>query len=275
MRPDEKIEFAALIEKTWRFYGQKPTGEVVADWFDLLEGFPLDAIRAAFSRHLTDPDRGQYPPKPADLARFLPVPKPQDDGRPGPDEAWGMLLRVARDEAETGVLSEEMREAWLACGPILDEGDEVGARRCFIEVYGRRVQAARERHEPARWTATLGTDKALRQQGVDQAVKLGRIGADQARALLPGPSTASLEQVAGLLEGPDAPPDAVSVSQRLRGLIEIINNAGAAADDQRKAEEAARREQEQAERARVLQELDRRGVFPGGGPGDPGQEAAA
>lgn len=276
MQPTDKAAFGVLLTGYLQEIYDKPiSAALLSVWFSALAGHALNDIEAAFARYVASQDDCRFPPKPGDIIRHLSAAVAVNDGRPGPDEAWGMLLRVARDEAETGVLSEEMREAWFACGPTLDEGDEVGARRCFIEVYWRRVQAARERHEPARWTATLGTDKALRQQGIEQAVKLGRIGADQARALLPGPSTASLEQVAGLLEAPDAPPDAVSVSKRLRGLIEIINNAGAAADDQRKAEEAARREREQTERARVLQELNRRGGFPGGGLGEnTGEEAA-
>lgn len=273
MSPTEKPQFVALLTRAFRFAGKDISAdpETVADWLDEFAEYPLAALDGALRRHRRE---SVYPPKPADIYRYLDG-KAADDGRPCADEAWGMLLRFARDEAETGVMSEEMREAWLACGPILDEGDEVGARRCFISVYESHVRDARERHEPARWTVTLGTDKALRVQRVEQAVKLGRIGADQARALLPGPSTASLEQVAGLLEGPDAPPDALAVSQRLRELIEIINNAGSKADDQRKAEEAARREREQAERAKALRELAKRGVLPGGGPGEKtGEEAA-
>jgi hypothetical protein len=45
----------------------------------------------------------------------------------------------------------------------------------------------------------------LREDRIRQAVSAGRIGADRARSLLPEPDTTSLEQVAGLLEGPDAP----------------------------------------------------------------------
>ena len=267
MQLTDKAAFGVLLTGYLQEIYEKPISPALLSvWYGALSGYPLDEIEAAFARYVAHPDDCRFAPKPGDIVKHLGAAVAANDGRPCSDEAWGTLLRFARDEAETGVLSEEMREAWLACGPILDEGDEVGARRCFIEVYGRHVQTARERHEPARWTATLGTDKALRQQGIEQAVKLGRISADQARALLPGPSTASLAEVAGLLEGPDAPPDALAVSQRLRGLIEIINNAGSKADDQRKADEAARREREQAERAKALRELAKRGVLPGGGP---------
>ena len=257
MQLTDKAAFGVLLTGYLQEIYEKPISPALLSvWYGALSGYPLDEIEAAFARYVAHPDDCRFAPKPGDIVKHLGAAVAANDGRPCSDEAWGTLLRFARDEAETGVLSEEMREAWLACGPILDEGDEVGARRCFIAVYESHVQAARERHEPARWTVTLGTDKALRQLRVDQAVKRGLIGSDHARALLPGPSSASLAEVAGLLEGPDAPPDARAVSQRLRGLIEIINNAGSRADDQRKAEDAARRERE----------LAKRGVLPGGGP---------
>ena len=265
MQASDKADFTALVAKTWRFYGKQPTGEDVADWFDLLAEFPLAVVATAFRRHLTDPHQGQYLPKPADIIRHLPVPRPEDDGRPSADEAWGLLLRLVRDEAETGALSEEIREGWQACGPVLDAGDEVGARRCFIDAYNRRVQLARERHEPVRWTVTLGTDRQLREERIGEAVKLGRIGRDHARALLPGPSAGSIEQVAGLLEGPDATPEDRSVSARLRELVAIITAAGSEADDRRRTEREARQARESASRERALSALQARGVSPAAG----------
>ena len=59
-----------------------------------------------------------------------------NDSRPGADEAWGILIRLIRDERETGVLSE----GWATCQPILDLGDEVGARLAFRETYRRQVE---------------------------------------------------------------------------------------------------------------------------------------
>lgn len=272
MQATDKADFTALIAKTWRFYGKQPTGEDVADWFELLANFPLGVVATAFRRHLTDPHQGQYLPKPADIIRHLPVPKAEDDGRPSADEAWGLLLRLVRDEAETGALSEEIREGWQACGPVLDAGDEVGARRCFIDAYNRRVQLARERHEPVRWTVTLGTDRALRQERVSEAIKLGRIGRDHAISLLPGPSATSIEQVAGLLEGPDATPDQQRVSRQLRGLLEIIRAGGSDAEDRRREEREARQARESAEREKALAALESRGIKPGSAGTD---EAAA
>ena len=253
MNATDKTAFAALIVKTWRFYGKRPEAEDIAAWFDLLEDCPLAAVATAFKRHLTDANTGQYLPKPADIIRRLPT-APGDDGHPGPDEAWGLLVRLIRDERETGVLTDEMRAGWQACQPILDLGDEVGARRCFIEVYARHIQDARQRDHRARWTVTLGTDPALRQQRLNEALETRRIGVDQVRALLPGPAPASLDQVAGLLEGPDASDQDARTAERLRALAAMLRAGSAETEASRAAERQQQREAE-AERKHQIQAL--------------------
>jgi len=266
VKSTDETAFTALIAKTWRFYGKTPTGEDVAAWFELLESFPLDAVATAFKRHLTDPERGQYLPKPADVIRHLPA--AVHDDRPGPDEAWGLLLRVIRDERETGVLTDEMRAGWTACQPILDLGDEVGARKCFLEVYARAVAEARRNGQPARWTATLGTCPQLRAQRLTEAVQAQRLSRDQVAGLLPGPTPASLDQVAGLLEGPDSPRKDADTAQRLRALAALLR-AGSAEAEARRAEQRQRQRDRETERQREVQRL----IDPHAGP--PGQENAA
>lgn len=247
MQPTDKPGFAEIIAKTWRFYGKQPTGDDLADWFELLEGFPLEAVAVAFKRHLTDPKAGQYLPKPADIIRHLPIPKPEDDGRPSPDEAWGQLLRLVRNEAETGVLSDEIRHGWQVCGSILDAGDEIGARKCFLAAYGRAVDDARQRGIPPHWTVTLGTDPQLRRERIAAAVQRGQIGRDHAMALLPGPSAAAIDGVAGLLAGPEASEQDRKTSQRLRSLADALRAAMAVEEAKDAASTEARRAQRDAE----------------------------
>lgn len=251
MQSTDAPAFTALIARTWRFYGKAPTGEDVAAWFDLLAAFPLDTLAAAFNRHLTDTERGQYLPKPADIIRQFPA-RQADEGRPGPDEAWGLLLRLIQDEQETGVLTDEMRAGWETCAPILKRGDEVGARKCFLETYTRAVQAARAAHPPPRWTVTLGTDPQRRIQRLSEAVAAHRLTADH--ALLPGPAPASLDQVAGLLAGPEASAEERNVAERLRALAALLR-ASSAQDEDRRAEQRQReREAQAARRADLLQQ---------------------
>lgn len=275
MQATDEIDFAALIAKTWRFYDKKPTGETVADWFEMLAGFDLAAIATAFQRHLIDPKAGQYLPKPADVIRHLPTAAAANDGHPGADEAWGLLVRLIHDERETGVLTEEMRAGWQACQPILDLGDEVGARMCFLDVYRRRTQEARQNGFKAHWTVTLGADPTLRIQRLQEAVAARRISVDHAHSLLPGPTPTSLDAVAGLLEGPEASWQDITTSQRLRAMAELIRSNSAAAE-QRRAEHRQQQREAEVEKKRqamaaVEAELARRRVIAGGHP----QQAAA
>jgi hypothetical protein len=262
VKSTDKPIFGMLVAKTWRFYGKTPSGDEVADWFELLEGFDLDDVATALKRHLTDPDRGQYLPKPADIIRHLST-APGDDGHPGADEAWGLLVRLIQDERETGVLTDEMRAGWAACGPVLDLGDAVGARRTFIEAYTRAVAEARVRRTPARWTVTLGTCPQLRAQRLAEAVQAKRLSCDQVTALLPGPAPASLDQVAGLLEGPDAPRQDAATAQRLRALAALLRAGSAEAEAHRAAERQEQREREADRKQTVQRLLDQRATAQG------------
>ena len=252
MQAADKVPFTALILKTWRFYGKAPTGEEVADWYELLEGFQLEAVAAAFKAHLTDPDRGQYLPKPADVIRHLPA-AAVHDGRPGPDEAWGLLLRFVTDEAETGVYTEEMRHGWQACDPILKQGDEIGARRCFLDAYSRAVQDARQQRQSVRWNVTLGHDPQLRIQRLNEAISAGRLSADHASALLPGPTPATIRHVCGLIEGPDASAEERAIAERLRLLAQALR-ASDAEEEARRAQRQRERDAEEARRQELMQQ---------------------
>ena len=170
-----------------------------------------------------------------------------------------MLLRLIQDERETGMLTDEMRAGWQACQPILDMGDEVGARRCFIEVYTREVGIARRHHAPVRWEVSLGTDSRLREIRLHEAIHAGRISRDHAQSLLPGPAPVSIDHVAGLLEGPGATKSDFDVAAKLRGLAQALRQ-GLNDGRDREREERERQRAEEASKKRDIQRLlDERG----------------
>ena len=268
MQPTDKIAFTALLEKVWRFNRLEVTGQDVADWIGILAAVPFQAVEAAFNRHLTDPKHGSYLPKPADIFRQLNQAS-ADDGRPGADDAWGIMLRLVNDERETGVLTDEMRIGWTACQPILDLGDEVGARLAFRESYAREVEKARKMAVAPRWTPTLGTDPTLRQTRLREAAEAGRIGMDAVRTLLPGPTPHQIAQVAGLLTGPDASDAEARIGANLKQLAQILRNASAEAERKRTQANAAKRNDEAAKKAAIQELLEQRQRD-----NDSGQEAA-
>ena len=101
MHSPDKAGFAAHILALAEIYGKALSPAAIGIYWTVLQGYPLAEVQRAIKRHVHDPDAGQYFPKPADLIRHLSTAAPRDD-RPGPDEAWGLLVRLMRDERETG-----------------------------------------------------------------------------------------------------------------------------------------------------------------------------
>ena len=266
MNSTDRAGFAAHILAIAEIYGKALSTPAIGIYWTALQGYPLAAVQRAIERHVQDSEAGRFFPKPADLIRQL-RPRAGDDDHPDPDEAWGLLVRLLGDERETGVLTEEMRVGWQACQPILELGDEVGARKCFLTVYVRHVEDARRHGQRARWTVTLGTCPQLRARRLAEAVQAKRLSRAQMTALLPGPAPASLDQVAGLLEGPGASKQEAKTAERLRALAALLRAGSADADVRRAAERQAQRERETERRRAIPDQLDPHA-------GEPGRDAA-
>ena len=118
-------------------------------------------------------------------------------GHPTANEAWAMVL-ASLDEAETVVWTDQVAEAAAVARPILEAGDEVGARMAFRDAYERIV---RERADEPRWFPSLGRDAGRREAALDRAVADGRLRREHVDGLLPPPINAKGHVIAGLLSG--------------------------------------------------------------------------
>ncbi|MGL5005686.1 MAG: hypothetical protein ACRDAM_22385, partial [Casimicrobium sp.] len=137
----------------------------------------------AIEAHLRDPKHGEFLPRPASIERWLAT-FHADDGRPSPDEAWGIAL-AAESEAATVVWTPEIRAAWAACETIAVEGrDKVGARKTFLATYERVLQQVRARAEPVRWDISHGHDPHQRVAAIEEAARLNRIASADALAVI-------------------------------------------------------------------------------------------
>jgi len=105
-----------------------------------------------------------------------------NDGRPDADEAWATM---PMNEQVSVVWTEEMAHAWGVALPLLEAGDFAGARSAFSDAYRKAVLKARARREPVRWTPSLGSETAGRESVLLDAVKKGRLSAEQVEQLLP------------------------------------------------------------------------------------------
>ena len=243
MKSTDKSAFALEIAGCMTELYDKAVSPALLDvWFNALEPYALADVKAAIAAHVADPEAGRFAPKPADVIRQLQARQPEEpDDHPGAEQAWGLLMRFVSDERESGLLTEPMRAAWETCGPILDMGDEVGARMCFLETYRKALKIARNAGQRAKWSVTLGTDVERRKTALQAAVDARRISLDYAQSLLPAPA-ANLEAVAGLLECDRLPePGQPSFSDRLRGLAAALRQSQAEDADRAIRAEQARR----------------------------------
>lgn len=190
MLDNDKNQFAQIVRSTMLVCGgSAPEVDGLQIWWKSLQSYSIESVSSAFSEYVM---RGKFAPRPADILEILDRALP--DGRPGADEAWAM---IPRDEASSVVWTDEMAEAWGIAKPLLDEGDQVGARMSFKEAYARLVDAAKRAGTPPKWFPSLGSDKEGRDVALGEAVRLGRLGAQHAISLLPPDKVAPMLQLAG------------------------------------------------------------------------------
>lgn len=179
MTPANKPEFLAVLSRTFRTLRQPvPDPEIMNVWWTKLEAFPLEAVAQAFSKHL---DVSEFAPTPAAILKHLPK---ESDSRPDANEAWAISLR-GRDERETVVWTQECAQAFGVASPVLESGDETGARMAFKAAYERLVERARAEGRPVQWIASLGHDPDLREAVIAEAVRAGRMQLEHAKAIVP------------------------------------------------------------------------------------------
>lgn len=103
MNHDDRARFAALLTDVLAFYGQKLSGFALSVWWEACQGLDFDLVQRALSRHAMDPERGMFPPKPADLVR-------QVQGTPTDraSRAWSRTVEAAsRVGAYTDVVFDD------------------------------------------------------------------------------------------------------------------------------------------------------------------------
>lgn len=233
---DDFDKFTALIDGAIETNPQwKPMSAMgKAIFFKSLEPYSFAQVEAATMAHLRDPKAGMFQPTPAHLIAHI-LGNAAHDGRPGAEEAWALAL-AARDESETIVWTSEMQQAWSIALPVLENGDDVGARMAFKEAYLRLVSDARTANRPAKWQTSLGWDMAKRESTIKKAASAGLLPAPAVAALLPAPAPAASEFSAEGL---------AKVKQLLANLKSPLERA------QQQREEQARLDREATEAAKA------------------------
>lgn len=235
MCEDDYDAFAKLLDQAYALHAKTLPLEAKMIFFKAMEPYPFDVVSRAMTATIRDPQRGQYPPKPADLIAQIQG-AAGNDGRPGAEEAWAIAL-TSRDEADTVVWTQETAEAFAIAGPVLAMGDEVGARMAFKEVYQRLVATSRNSNVPVRWSPSLGWDLERRTAALTKASNAGLLTAPVVAGLLPPPATGAL----------DADPSARSQLDKIRQMMAAMN-----AERSQEAELEAQRERDATAEAKRL-----------------------
>lgn len=234
MRNEDLSQFAKLLADVMAGYGKPlPEAPEVNLWFRQLAPFLPAVIEKAFATYRME--RPDFAPNPNGIAARCKL----LDGRPDENEAWAVAL-TSRDEAETVIWTDEMAGAFNLARPLLETGDEIGARMAFKDAYKRLVGDARAASLPANWTVSAGWDAGRRQVAVQKAVVAGLLAGPQPHLALPNES--------GL---PPAKPEGLQKLKEALAQLECTNEQAAAEYDDRLAE------QEAAEQAR-RDEIDRK-----------------
>lgn len=152
--------------------------------------YPLDQVLVALTRCRREV-KGRLVP--ADVISRI------DDGRPGAEEAWAMLPKREEDSV---IWCEEMAVAFGVCNPLLQDGDLVGARMAFKEIYSKAIQDARANGIPPKWTPSYGFEKSGRARAIREAADRNRISRDHAMGMLEQLGPEYEEQHRAALTGP-------------------------------------------------------------------------
>lgn len=153
---------------------------VKAVWAETLGCFSRDELAAGISGCMSR----DWPPTLPEFVKLCRQAQPnKSGGHPTANEAWALVL-ASHDEAETVVWTEQIAEAAGIAQPVLDAGDEVGARMAFRDAYDRIL---RERPDAPKWFASLGTDHGRRTAAIEKAIRAGLLTQSHAAGLLPAP----------------------------------------------------------------------------------------
>lgn len=183
MLPEDFENFSRVLDAAYSLHSKSLSADARALFFAALGKFSLADVRKAFSAHISDPQRGQYPPKPADLISAL-TPNPLNDGRPDENEAWVTALagndefRSVRWTAETAqALTDDVKDQLKT--------DEVAARMAFKAIYARLCREARAAGRPVEWFVSWSFDRLERENFARQALQTGTLQIGQAKQHVP------------------------------------------------------------------------------------------
>ena len=204
METDDFDLFAELLGGVFELYGREASPFAMQVWWEALRPFDFSAIRMAFSRHVQNPDVGQFPPKPADVLRMLGG-TTQDKAL----QAWAKVDKAVRHVGtyQTVVFDDPLIHrvvadmgGWLSIGSRDEDAWPFVAKEFETRYRGYAMRNERPPYAPV----LLGTSEAHNARNGFRCDPPTLIGdADRARAVMAGGTDGPLlgVSVAGALAG--------------------------------------------------------------------------
>lgn len=98
MKQNDFENFREILSAVGDMYGKPVSEFALSLWWGALKNYDLKAIREALSRHIQNPDNGQWMPKPADVIRMI--------GGTSTDSALIAWSKVDKAVREVGTYSD-------------------------------------------------------------------------------------------------------------------------------------------------------------------------
>jgi hypothetical protein len=152
MQDDQRMAFATLISDALAFYRQHASDFALSVWWAACQPFDLEQVSAALTAHAMDPERGQFPPMPADIVRAL-----QGTQTDRAMIAWGKVMEgmqrvgayqsVAFDDPIVHAVVTDLGGWPLMCQVTIDELPFLSRRFCdAYRAYARRPSVSYPRY---------------------------------------------------------------------------------------------------------------------------------
>lgn len=155
MTENDRLPFYERMAVAFGFYGRDVSKSMLEVWFETMRPFDLPAVADALNRHVTNPDNGQFPPKPADLVRLI-----GGGTQDGALVAWSAVQKAVREQGcyrtinfQDPIINAVVTDmgGWISFGMI--EQDELPFKAREFE---NRYRGYRQRGEVEALPALLG-----------------------------------------------------------------------------------------------------------------------
>ena len=176
MRNDESQAFLKKMDDTFSLWNGI-TVEKKRVWWSILKDYQFDDVANALDRHIK---RSKFEPKPADIIEI--IEERYESMWLSPDEAWAIAKQLL-DERNTVQVTDAINAAMTVVYSLSD--DMIGARMAFKSAYERVKREWKEAGRVPRFEVSLGHDKNMRAEVLENMANSGLLTHDHARKCLP------------------------------------------------------------------------------------------